>query len=189
MSGRWLIAAVLAGTLALPRLAAAQPLDPLSVSLRANIAPSEAGTSAVVGASAVYALSARVALDGEATWFSHTRRAESWGVAIAALVAVGPSTSWSDNVVPYVGAGFGVLRSTVDRRADDLPDFYARRLGPGDQSGDRHFSDPVVALGAGLRIGGQGPWFLQPEARVWVAVADGRTSTSGLFGIAVGYRF
>ena len=76
----------------------------------------------------------------------------------------------------------------------DLPDFYSRRLGtlvvPADrQWPDRTFQDPAFMFGGGVRIGGDSGLFIQPEARVWMVVADGRTRASALGGIAVGIAF
>ncbi|MEZ5320223.1 MAG: hypothetical protein R2752_22665 [Vicinamibacterales bacterium] len=86
------------------------------------------------------------------------------------------------------GAGLGLWG------AGDLPDFYARRLGvlvvPGDRRWpDRTFGDPAITASFGVRFNTDGRFFVQPEARLWIVLADGRSRTSGLFGATAGYRF
>lgn len=176
-----------------PVPAVAQPANPFSVAVRANIAPSAGGTSAVVGGSATYALTERLAVEAEGIYFATSDVTETWGVALNTLFAVGPR-GWSDDLVPFVVAGVGLERATVTHSGRDLPDFYARRLGnpvvPADgRRPEARFTDPVLTLGGGLRFTGPAGVFVQPEARIWLAMADGDTAASGLFGLTVGYRF
>jgi hypothetical protein len=77
---------------------------------------------------------------------------------------------------------------------NELPDFYARRLGalvvPANREWPSHtWNDPVATAGAGVRLVSAGGFLVQPEARVWIVVAGGRTRTSGLIGASIGYRF
>jgi hypothetical protein len=76
----------------------------------------------------------------------------------------------------------------------DLPEFYAARLGPlvvpaSRRWDDRTFNDPAMVVGGGVRIAASERMFVQPEARIWIVAAGGRTRTSGLFGISAGFRF
>jgi len=224
-----------------PAGADAQPANPLTAAVRANVAPSEAGTSAMVGASLTYALTERLAVEAEAVYFSTSHLASTWGLALDALVAVGRD-GWSGHAVPYAVAGIGFERATIRLSGSrllgaippgvspgsrfgptsgpagprhggagplpgcpaepgvppwgvgDLPDFYARRLGvlvvPEDgRWPTRRFTDPVVTLGGGVRVGGTGGLFLQPEARLWLALSGDDADATGLFGLTVGYRF
>jgi hypothetical protein len=76
----------------------------------------------------------------------------------------------------------------------DLPNFYARRLGPlaFPRSGawDRqNFTDPALNVGGGVRFNLSERLMLRPDARALVAFGEGRTHTLGVFVVNVGYRF
>jgi hypothetical protein len=76
---------------------------------------------------------------------------------------------------------------------NDLPAFYARRLGvlmvPDDQVWpERVFEDLAYTVGGGVRFRA-GRVVLGPEVRLWIATHDGHTRPSALFGGTVGYRF
>ncbi len=76
----------------------------------------------------------------------------------------------------------------------ELPEFYARRLGPlvvpADRAWpDRSFVDPAVTVGAGLHFHVGLHLVLQPEVRTWTVIAGGRTRTSAILGMVAGYSF
>lgn len=72
-----------------------------------------------------------------------------------------------------------------------MPHFYGARMAgqEGSYPGPRTFTDPVVSLGAGIRIDVGSHLDLRPELRALVVVSGGDTSTSGLFTVNLGYRF
>jgi hypothetical protein len=75
-----------------------------------------------------------------------------------------------------------------------MPMFYLQRMGtlqvPADGRWGMHrFSDPAISLGGGMRMDITDRVYFRPELRALVLVADGRSSTSGLFTVGVGYRF
>lgn len=75
-----------------------------------------------------------------------------------------------------------------------MPDFYAQRMGvltvPADSRwGERHFTDPVLSFGGGVRLDLTPHLSVRPDARVLVVVGDGDAYTIGTFGFNLGYRF
>jgi opacity protein-like surface antigen len=75
-----------------------------------------------------------------------------------------------------------------------MPMFYLRRMGvmqvPSDgRWGMRTFGDPALSVGGGVRMNVTERVFVRPEARALVAFADGRSLTTGLFTVGLGYRF
>ena len=75
-----------------------------------------------------------------------------------------------------------------------MPMFYLQRMGsmqvPADgRWGRRRFSDPAISVGGGMRMDITERVYFRPELRALVLVADGRSSTSGLFTVGIGYRF
>lgn len=97
------------------------------------------------------------------------------------------------------GPGFGEGPCATDPGVgfwgvNELPDFYARRLGPVAVPANREWpshawNDGVMTAGGGIRLVSAGGFLVQPEARIWVVLAGGRARTSGLIGASIGYRF
>ena len=76
----------------------------------------------------------------------------------------------------------------------DLPEYYARRLGtlvvPADRRWPtRSFVDPAVTAGGGFHVHVGDRLVLQPEARIWITMAEGNTRTAGVFSVLAGYGF
>lgn len=75
-----------------------------------------------------------------------------------------------------------------------VPQFYARRLGPMDPPLDGHwqtrsFTDPMIAVGGGVRVDIGSRVFLKPDARALVIFGDGDTYTVGLLSVGLGVKF
>lgn len=76
----------------------------------------------------------------------------------------------------------------------DLPDLYARRLGmlivpPDRRWGTRHFTDPALVMGGGVRLDISRHVTVRPDARALIVIGDHRASVLGLFAVTAGYRF
>ncbi len=75
-----------------------------------------------------------------------------------------------------------------------MPMFYLQRMGtmqvPADGRWGMHsFGDPAVSVGGGVRMDVSARVYVRPEFRALVAFADGRSFTTGLFTMGIGYRF
>ena len=103
-------------------------------------------------------------------------------------------------VGPGPGAGFGpgtgICPSNIAGYwgVGQMPHFYARRLGPmavpaGDAWDDRHFTDPAMSVGGGLRFNVNQYLMIRPDVRALVVFANRDTHTLGVFGVQLGYRF
>jgi hypothetical protein len=209
--------------------------------VRASLLAARPAPSAALGGGVSRDLTDRLAVEGDLVYFTRGRWATAWTGTGALRIALGPF-GWTDPAVPFVVAGGGVQRATIDLAdprllgpiasswtpgavfcpdrgmgpgvgpgtgfgdgpctADalghwgvgELPDFYARRLGPlvvpADREWpDRSFVDPAVTFGGGLHLHVGRHLVLQPEVRVWTVIADGRTRTSALLGVTAGYGF
>jgi hypothetical protein len=102
-------------------------------------------------------------------------------------------------VGPGPGAGFGGTGTcpaavTGYWGVNQMPGFYARRLGPmsvpvGGAWETRSFTDPAVSIGGGLRFNVNEHLMVRPDIRALVVFAAGETHTLGVYGIQLGYRF
>jgi hypothetical protein len=212
----------------------------VSVAFRASVVPSQPEIQAALGATVTFEVTPRVALAGDIDYYNHASWATTTAVTGSVSVAVGPG-GWSASAVPYVFAGGGYHRLSVDLasshvlgpigsqvRAGDvfcpapgmgmgmgpgpgpaacgsgspagvwgfneLPDFYARRLGPlvVPATGvwpSHAWNDAALTAGGGIRLLSAGGVVVQPEVRIWVVMAGGHARTSGLLGASIGYRF
>ncbi len=93
--------------------------------------------------------------------------------------------------------GFGMMGQTSGSSmfsSSHMPAFYSNRLGqmtnPGNgRWGMQSFSDPAISLGAGVRLELSPRFFVRPDARVLVVIANGTSYTVGVMTIGFGYRF
>lgn len=111
-------------------------------------------------------------------------------------------------MIPITGmGGFGMMQGSYNGPTmwtgpwtgntvspDHMPAFYANRLGqmmvPGSGGwGMRSFNDPAISLGAGVRLEVSPRFFVRPDARALVVIANGTTYTVGVMTIGLGYRF
>ncbi len=77
---------------------------------------------------------------------------------------------------------------------DQMPMFYANRLGPmavpeGGTWSMRSFTDPAITIGGGLSANLTEHLFVRPDARALVVFGDGDSYTVGLMSFSFGYRF
>ncbi len=77
---------------------------------------------------------------------------------------------------------------------DHVPQFYARRVGGVTPPLDgrwhmRSFTDPMVAVGGGVRMDLGQRFFVRPDARALIVFGDGDTATVGTLSIGLGVRF
>jgi hypothetical protein len=71
-----------------------------------------------------------------------------------------------------------------------LPSFYGERLAASiardGRNGIQTFTDPALAVGAGVRIRLGRAWSMRQDARALVVMSDGRYYTAGMFTLQVG---
>lgn len=93
--------------------------------------------------------------------------------------------------------GFGMMGQTSGSAmfsTSHMPAFYSNRLGQMTDAGNgrwgrQSFSDPAISLGAGVRLELSPRFFVRPDARALVVIANGTSYTVGVMTIGFGYRF
>jgi len=96
--------------------------------------------------------------------------------------AMSGGTTWMD----------AATGSTFETR--EMPMFYASRLGPMDvpldgRWGIRHFVDPAMTLGFGVRLDVARRFYIRPDVRALVVFGDGRALSLGTATVGFGARF
>jgi hypothetical protein len=95
--------------------------------------------------------------------------------------------------VPFVSAGVGMHRATVDGGRSGTPAFYMRRMDvtaadPGMRL-EQTFDDFVVALGGGVDIYLRRHLALRPDVRGLLVYADNDTRPVTVYGVHLVYHF
>ena len=93
--------------------------------------------------------------------------------------------------VPFVKGGVGLYRASFDSSVADIPDFYRRRLGPGEPAvGRSHaFRDPSVVVGGGLNLFATRHIALRPEIEAMVVRRQSRSHVVTAVMMHVAYHF
>jgi hypothetical protein len=181
----------------------------VSFGLGFSAGSSETGAALRVGVDRI--VTGRLSLEVTGSYLDRGLRAESWTIAGGARLSLADKGA---PVAPYVAAGAGVYRASFEQvgfgmteqagaacmgaaRGEacygSMPRFYAQRM-RGQPTGrswpDRRvFTDPMVALGGGLRWDVTPQLFLIPDARALLVLGDGDTDVVGVFTVSFGYRF
>ena len=191
---------------------------PVSVVFDGGLAAGSGGAGPAVGGRLTFDLSDRVAIEGAGTWAGRGSGADAGSVTASLLInltradrktvpyaAIGVGwyramfgmgdRRFFGMMQGYTGSGMWTepwSGSTWD--VSQMPMFYLERMGtvqlPADgRWGMYSFGDPAVSVGGGVRIDVSERVYVRPEFRALVALADGRSSTTGMFTVGLGYRF
>lgn len=109
-------------------------------------------------------------------------------------VAPGAGLMWSGSGHQFMMQGMSGYGPAFAFNVNDMPQFYARRLGtmtvPADgRWGTRNFIDPAVVLGGGLRVQVTPHMTVRPDVRAIVVVSGGHSYTTTIVGVDLRYRF
>ena len=129
-------------------------------------------------------LTRRLSFEGRGLWFRVNDGPSDFSATLAAHVALlTPRT-----VVPFVSAGVGMYRATVNPASTDVPDFYRQRLSP-DLPGNHTFQDFLVTVGGGANIFVSSHFALRPEANLMLATTSSDARPIALYGLQLVYHF
>jgi hypothetical protein len=95
--------------------------------------------------------------------------------------------------VPFVSAGLGLYRATLDMNGSSTPEFYMRRMGMAGRAGSggsqRTFRDFATSIGGGVDLYMKQHLALRPDVRVLFVHADGDTRPVAVYGVHLVYHF
>jgi hypothetical protein len=172
------------------------------VGLDGGLASGSPGTGPAIGARLTFDLGDRLALEGSGEWLSRGDGAHGSSVAASLLVDL---TDRKRTAVPYLAVGGGIYGAMSGmgsgRFFGNMDAQYSGSQttgmhGVGSMQGaydggwnTRSSTDPAISLGGGLRMDVSDRVFVRPDVRALVAFADGRSYTTALVTVGVGYRF
>ena len=185
------IVAVFALLLVAPRASAQTfPMDwrhgtTLSGFIGTQSASSDVSPAAGVGLG--WEVTRRLSFEGRGTWFrvNDDDRPSDFAATLAANVALlTPRTA-----VPFVSAGAGMYRATVNSASAAVPDFYRQRLSPDPRGVNHTFQDFLVAVGGGVNVFVSGHLALRPEANLLIVTTSSDARPVGVYGLQLVYHF
>jgi hypothetical protein len=128
-------------------------------------------------------LTRRLSFEGRGTWFRVNDGPSDFAATLAAHMALlRPRT-----VVPFVSAGVGMYRATVNSASTDVPDFYRLRMSPG--PGNHTFQDFLVTVGGGVNVFVASHLALRPEANLMLVTTTGDARPVAMYGLQIVYHF
>lgn len=176
---------------------ASAPLSsPVSISVNGGLSAASRGNGGAMGAQLALNLTDRLAIEADG---SHLGRgpgsgAMSWTASL--LVNLLPA---GGKTVPYLAMGGGLYQASFDLDQQrffgaGMHGFYADRLGrmraPANGRWGMHgFADPALSLGGGVRLDVSPRFYVRPDARALIVIANGASYTVGVVTVGVGYRF
>ena len=140
--------------------------------------------SPAAGVGLAWEVTRRLSFEGRGTWFSVNDGASDFAATLATHVALLKPRA----VVPFVSAGVGMYRSTVNSAWTDVPDFYRQRLSP-DQPGNHTFQDFLVTAGGGVNVFVTSHFALRPEANLVLVTTTSDARPVGMYGVQIVYHF
>jgi outer membrane protein with beta-barrel domain len=129
-------------------------------------------------------LTRRLSFEGRGTWFGVNQEPSDFSATMAAHVALlTPRT-----VVPFVSAGVGMYRATVNPAWTDVPEFYRRRMSP-DAPGNHTFQDFLMTFGGGVNVFVASHLALRPEANLMLVTTASDARPVAMYGLQFVYHF
>jgi outer membrane protein with beta-barrel domain len=150
----------------------------------AQTASSDVSPAAGVGLG--WEVTRRLSFEGRGTWFGVNEGPSDFVATLGAHVALlTPRT-----VVPFVAAGAGMYRATLDSTAENAPAFYRTRMAS-DVVGvrTRTFQDFLVTVGGGVNVFVSSHVALRPEANLMLVTTRSDSRPLAEYGMQVVYHF
>jgi Outer membrane protein beta-barrel domain len=126
-------------------------------------------TEPLAGGSLGWELTPRLALEGSGLWVD-----DDGGDGFAGSLTLQAALRAGRRTVPYVQAGVGLYRLSVDRDDAPLPHFYRRRMVTGTETA-RTFTDPSLVFGGGVNLFVSRNVALRPDAQIMMVMGDSRS--------------
>jgi hypothetical protein len=144
-------------------------------------------TGIVAGGGFGWRVMPRLSIDTRMAWFDRGDGMDAFSASLGAEVSFNGSSSIS----PFLRAGAGVYRLSIDTATAAPPDFYRRRLIAGGSRPDSHqaFTDPAVVLGGGVSIFVTRRVALRPEFETTIAFRNSRSHAVTAIAIQLAYHF
>jgi hypothetical protein len=186
-----LLAAVFAFLAVAPRASGQTiPMDWRHGTTLAGFVGTESASSDVSPAAGVglgWEVSRRLSFEGRGIWFRVNDGPSDFAATLAAHVALLTPRP----VVPFVSAGAGMYRATLNSGSTAGADFYRTRMSPSDVLGVRNqtFQDFLMTVGGGANVFVSSHLALRPEANLMLVTTSSDSRPLAVYGLQVVYHF
>jgi hypothetical protein len=135
------------------------------------------------GGSIGWTLTPRLALEGSGLWIDHEARGDAFAAALKVQVSLlGPHKA-----VPFLNAGIGMYRASLDLSQGTMPAFYGLRIrsDAGGYGAIRVFTDPSFTLGGGANVFLSRTIAIRPDVETMIVLRNSRSHVVTAVKIAV----
>jgi hypothetical protein len=185
-----LLAAVFAFLAVAPRASGQTiPMDWRHGTTLAGFVGTESASSDVSPAAGVglgWEVTRRLSFEGRGMWFRVNDGASDFAATLAAHVALLTPRP----VVPFVSAGAGMYRATLNSASSVAPDFYRTRMLPDVLGARNHtFQDFLMTVGGGVNVFVSSHLALRPEANLMLVTTSSDSRPLAVYGLQIVYHF
>ena len=157
-----------------------------SLSFFGGVATPESEAGGLLGGTAGWQIGPRFALEGNAFWLDRPGSETGFSVAFNSHVNLLTRRA----AVPFLAAGIGMYRASLDADDAAASEFYRERFEAGDAlAASQTFTDPAFIVGGGVNIFLSPQLALRPQGDVMFVVNDGKTRIVPVFTVHLAYHF
>lgn len=149
----------------------------------AGAASADVSTKFAAGTALGWELTPHLTLEGRGVWLPADQGSTDFFAWLGALVPLRPARS----IVPFVSAGVGMYRATVDGSEADIPSFYRDRLAVGARRAI--FEDLLLSVGGGADVFISSHFAVRPEVSMLLVTTRSDRRTAALYGVHLAYHF
>lgn len=157
-----------------------------SLSFFGGMATPDSEAGGLLGGTAGWQITPRFALEVNAFWLDGPGSESGFSAALNGHVNILRRRT----AVPFLAAGIGVYRASLDADDAAASEFYHQRFKAGDALATRQtFTDPALIAGGGVDIALSPQLVLRPQGDVMLVVNDGKSRIVPMFTVHLAYRF
>jgi opacity protein-like surface antigen len=157
-----------------------------SLSFFGGVATSESDAGGLLGGTAGWQISPRFGLEGNAFWLDRPGNETGFSAAFNSHV----NLLARRRAVPFLAAGIGVYRASLDAEAAAASEFHRERFAAGDALATKQtFTDPAFIVGGGVDFFLSPQLALRPQGDVMFVVNDGKSRMVPMFTVHLAYHF
>lgn len=148
-------------------------------------ATTSAETRGLLGGAVGWEINHWVQLEGTGAWLAARQGDE----AFAAELKVLANLTRPNRVVPFLGAGVGMYRTSFDATSSAIPDFYQRRIVALPAGVRQTFTDPSFVLAGGVNVFTGRHFSIRPDLSVRLVTRASDTYAVAMATMFVTYHF
>jgi hypothetical protein len=149
----------------------------------AGAAVTSPATKLFAGTGLGWEIAPRLTVEGRGAWLPTNDGPTDFVATLHAIVPI----LQTGRTVPFVSAGVGMYRATIDSASSEIPDFYRPRITVG--RAQPVFQDFLLAFGGGADLFATSHLAIRPDVQMLAVVADGDRRWIPVYSVNLVYHF